>query len=483
MLDPNTIHLLKTAAQFDVHRWSDYPEVNEVVDSLFREFLAYRASKKLRIRGYEKYYRHLKVVVIDLFAANKLGFNPYRGISLRKNDYQQNSRYRHIHLKYDYLRGVLNALENLGYVEIHKGYRNKGGNGKRSRIKATNKLIDLFLSEHFRVKPLIENLGAVAVLQRTPDDELIILRDSKGEPLDYEDNPETLEMRESLKKINERLSNSQIVLDINDDQVRELTEIYGEMERFPLDLSRTSLYRVFNDPSFKLGGRFYGGWWENLPSRFRKYIRINHKPTVELDYSGHHLRMLYSREGIDAPEDLYAIDNSPFSREHLKLAALIVINASSRTSARKALIEKKLRIDTAALLALIEEHFAPVARHFYTNAGLELQYQDSQVAERVMLRMMERGAVVLPIHDSFIVRNSYEEELWDVMLEEYEKEFGYKTFLKKDRTVLEEEYAEKEPEVIDAEIKEIGFVSDDLEKLLDSENKKWFSSTFGIKGG
>jgi hypothetical protein len=32
MLTSEQVHLLKTASQFDVHRWSDYPEVNEVIE-------------------------------------------------------------------------------------------------------------------------------------------------------------------------------------------------------------------------------------------------------------------------------------------------------------------------------------------------------------------------------------------------------------------------------------------------------------------
>lgn len=136
MEDPALTHLLKTANQFDVHRWSDYPEVNAAVSSVFDEIKALRKLKGVRIREPAKVHRHLKVVIIDLVAATKLGFNPYRGISLRKNDYQNGTRYRRIYLKYDYLVGVLRDLEALGYIEVRKGYFLDHGKGKRSRIKA-----------------------------------------------------------------------------------------------------------------------------------------------------------------------------------------------------------------------------------------------------------------------------------------------------------------------------------------------------------
>jgi hypothetical protein len=406
-----------------------------MIECVFEEIEALRKSRPERIREKDKVRRHLKIVIIDLFAAHQLGFNPYRGISLHKPDYQKGTRYRNIHLKYDYLVGVLDDLEELGYIAKYAGYYLENGNGMRTRIKANNKLIDLILSEKFKVSFLIENVGASQVLQRKPDDEVIILHGPEGELVDYADTQETVDMRGNLERINAKLKGAHIVLAIDDDQVSELAGIYGQQERIPFDLGHNTLHRVFNDPSFTLGGRFYGGWWEGLPSRFRKYIRINHKETVELDYSGHHIRILYSREDIEAAEDLYAIQNCHFSREHLKLAALIVVNARSRTSALRALNDKKLGIDTRAILDFTEKHFAPISKYFYTDAGLELQYHDSVVAERVMLRMMGLGAVVLPIHDSFIVRNSYEEELWNVMLEEYERAFGSTTFLKRDKTV------------------------------------------------
>lgn len=477
-LDPETIHLLKTAGLFDVHRWSDYPEVNAVVTFVYHQIAKLRKSRRERIREANKVQKHLKVVILDLFAAHKLGLNSYRGISLHKPDYQKKSRYRKIYLTYDYLVGVINDLAELSYIEQHKGFFDRtGGKSKRTRIKATDKLLDLILSEDFKVKPLIEKVGAVKVLTRHPDDEAIILHGPDGELLDYIDSHETNRMRQILVDINARLNKATIVLDITDDQQQELAEIYKQQERLPIDFTKTSLHRVFNDQGFKRGGRFYGGWWQSLPSRFRKYIRINHKPTVELDYSGHHIRILYAREGIKAAEDLYAVDNCPFTRKQLKRAALIVVNARNRTSALRALNVKKLGIDTKALLGLIETHFAPISKYFYSDAGLELQYVDSMICERIMLRMMDKGAVVLPIHDSFIVRNSYEDELWRVMHEEYQRQFGSTTFLKRDQTVLDK------PDIEGAETQDLKFVSDDLDELLDFKSRSWVKDTFGTQSG
>ena len=61
----------------------------------------------------------------------------------------------------------------------------------------------------------------------------------------------------------------------------------------PLMLSKRSLYRVFNDTEFQTGGRFYGGWWQEIPSKYRDRITIDGKRTVASAYP-------VSREGSQA---------------------------------------------------------------------------------------------------------------------------------------------------------------------------------------
>ena len=64
--------------------------------------------------------------------------------------------------------------------------------------------------------------------------------------------------------------------------------------------------------------------------------------------------------------------------------------------------------------------------HFYTAAGNHLQFGDSQIAERIMLRFIREksGAVVLPVYDSFIVHHEYETELHEMMIEEFQRACG-----------------------------------------------------------
>ena len=103
--------------------------------------------------------------------------------------------------------------------------------------------------------------------------------------------------------------------------------------------------RIFNNKSFSDGGRFYGGWWQRIDSKFRKDIRMNNSPTVEIDYSALHVILAYSEAGIDYwqttnkdPYDLpvRGVNNPEHCRDITKLFLLLSLNASDEQALYKA---------------------------------------------------------------------------------------------------------------------------------------------------
>ena len=56
--------------------------------------------------------------------------------------------------------------------------------------------------------------------------------------------------------------------------------------------------------------------------------------------------------------------------------------------------------------------------------GNGLQFQDSQLAEQIMLHFAQRDVLILPVHDSFIITRGLYSELVDVMYDEFEKMFN-----------------------------------------------------------
>ena len=63
--------------------------------------------------------------------------------------------------------------------------------------------------------------------------------------------------------------------------------------------------RKFTNGTFDSRGRFYGGWWMDVPREYPKFIKTLSKPTAELDYSTLHPTILYLKEGLLPPKGAY----------------------------------------------------------------------------------------------------------------------------------------------------------------------------------
>ena len=68
-----------------------------------------------------------------------------------------------------------------------------------------------------------------------------------------------------------------------------------------------------------------------------------------------------------------------------------------------------------AVLKAAKAYHQPIAEFFCSGVGLSLQNQDSKMALDIISSLMRRGIVVLPMHDSFIVRREYDTELQTTM--------------------------------------------------------------------
>jgi len=76
-----------------------------------------------------------------------------------------------------------------------------------------------------------------------------------------------------------------------------------------------------------------------------------------------------------------------------------------------------LEMSWAELRDRIIKVHKPIADHFFKGVGNHLQFQDSNIAERVMLHFASMDAPALPVHDSFIVHHGYAEtgEIEEIM--------------------------------------------------------------------
>lgn len=430
---------------------SDMPAVGLIVEQLLAQ---YRQSSTIRPQDSEQYATLLKALVLDLFTAYSSDPNVYLRYSRSRSDYKA-CRYSPPFLGYDILIKLLNFLELTGHIEHHKGFLDRGtSRGRQARMRATGRLTTLFTGHGI----------SIADAHVSPGEEVIVLkvgRKDNAVRFDFEDTGETRRMRANLQTINSYLRQRTILLKLSDKEfpsfrlamMGKVSENPGE--RLPIDFSKVTLHRVFNE-NFDRGGRFYGGWWQSVPGRYRHLITINDKPTVELDYSGLHINILYAMEGQDAPEgDVYSLDGakSPL-RKLLKQIMLIMLNSNGEAQTigaiQKAIKEGKLSGKAfeqynapQALIPLInglKERHTAISRYFMSDSWGMLQKVDSDIAELVMLKFVELDAVALPIHDSFIVFDGYQEPLQRIMEDSFKAILGKPGIVKLERVSAREKF-------------------------------------------
>ena len=204
-----------------------------------------------------------------------------------------------------------------------------------------------------------------------------------------------------------------------------------------LDFNKVQLRRVFSRNSMKLGGRFYGAWWQQIPKEYRTHITINHLPTIEIDYSGLHPYMMYHLDGLTPPSgDMYEIglwstkDEEMVKRPIVKEFFNAIVNDEFGSYKMPMQSKKIIGLTNKKLREKLLGKHHKIAHHFNTGYGLTLQYEDSKLAERVILILLNQGIVCLPMHDSFIVQAIYKKQLIDAMDQAYFDRFHVKISMK-----------------------------------------------------
>jgi hypothetical protein len=320
--------------------------------------------------------------------------------------------------------------------------------------------------------------------------------------------PDVDRYRSSLYEYNQFLTKHCVALDLDDDQMKQLGQVMTQRaeedeegwwtekdQRMDhIDLSRVQLRRIFSRGSMEKGGRFYGGWWQSIPSDYRPHITIDGKKTCEVDYSSMSLRIIYAEQGFNVPvwEDLYDIGLPDWRgtddprRKPIKTFINAILNDESgryRLSPEK---QEILGIDHEELRSRVLERHRAIANQFDTGIGLYTQFMDSQIAEKIMHLMMDYEVPVLPIHDSFIVTAGYQLTFANVMKEAFHEVTGGRAGVEADGTRLKEHFGMSKERFNEEERKfekdpSLGIVSgkDILKAMLKEEEKSIMSTYVG----
>ena len=236
----------------------------------------------------------------------------------------------------------------------------------------------------------------------------IIMKDENKRIIRFKGTPFTKALRAKISTVNELYKKT----------------IFGTI--LDNDLAPVRLYpqlsAIFNNSSWECGGRLYcqsikGYNYQNIRKTERLRITINGSQTVQPDYSGLHIHMLYAELGVQfdqAPYIYYDKRKDPY-----KQAILRLLNAPTRRIALESLCHEVPNYDWQSVIRRIISYHRPIRQFLGSGVGLKLQNRDGRMAIDVLSHFAKRGIPVLPVHDSFIIATGYGDELKEVMQKVY----------------------------------------------------------------
>ena len=471
-------------------------QFNPLLDWLTREIVRFHEDELGRPRPntINQISTTIDCLLANLLNAHRISSACFVAISMTRGEYTR-SQYQQSHIGYDNLVRVVEFLRNSTppYIIFHRGFHDRRGGrhvGRVSRIKGTERLLNLIRGyQHqvdqgllnrgeFNMNAVIYDIGQythynplpaagrIAVPASTTSyvstSDVIRLKNADGDLVEYDNTDVTNGMRERLTRWNEFTSRHHwIDLLVSDDELEHLYErnpeeelqrdafSFGDDPQGPqyVDLTSVRLHRVFNRESFEKGGRFYGGWWQRVPAKYRRYITINGHPTKEFDYSNLHPAMLYARRGLPLAEDAYSLpDIDRAYRSLIKATFFKLVNALEGQRIRPPRDDAlPPGVTWAQLQEAVREKHAPIAQDLNTGVGLELQRVDSDIAEQAMWTMMAADILILPVHDSFITYHGADERLLAEMRRAYRDRMQAEINVDADPTFFED-VGEEAPE-------------------------------------
>lgn len=179
-------------------------------------------------------------------------------------------------------------------------------------------------------------------------------------------------------------------------------------------------YRSFNDNG-NLGGRVYCGLVQQMPKQARRsFLKIDDRPTVEVDFRASHLQLLsklITGKWIDI-EDPYSFnlpDGQKADRKKCKEFFTRAPNATNVYGAMKKAGWTKEEYEQ--YLEGFKATYPEISEWFGTKAGCYLQKIEGDIMETLMYEYFTKhNEILIPMHDAVICRQGIEEQVAQDML-------------------------------------------------------------------
>lgn len=403
----------------DVHRWSEHPEVHRLVGDLWTQhFLDFETDTGLpgqRPKGHPK--RQLRVLLLDLYVAWRNDPELCIGVQMTNSGYRPNSRYNALNIS-KVMIGLVHRAHDVGLIGFQPGSEFAG---RTSRIWASDTLASMFRSAKF---------GLIDIWPFHKQ-ESIILSLGGGKWREYEDTLASIGARQQVDDYNKLLHATFVDVPVLDTPVLSLPPKLPGRRPTKLQITQNDKHskRIYYRGDWELGGRLHGGFWQRMPKVWRPHLFINDLPTVEDDYSGLHIALLYGIEGETLEGDAYTLDlptafSSTEMRGLVKSLSLMAINAQSERKAFQAFradqetgsqLKRLTNQDLSMVLDGFKQRHPAIAGYLCSDQGVALMAIDGRITMRIIEQFTRERVPLLSLFDSYIVDAFHAPELRSAM--------------------------------------------------------------------
>jgi len=384
-----------------------------------------------RVRDRDDYHWHLETLLLNFFLAMRI--RPEMGVGIPKDKAWYS---KHPNLSYRRMWNIMDALIEQGYVkQIRQGVHNKDFKKKGVKKSKKNKYIKPRVGAYRARGSLMElffefNLNLYHVKTNLTDYNSVRAKEIK-----LSQSPKLKKYKKNLKRINEFYDQTQIDLYItNEEETTIRRQISHWHDRFEgiwkgdsaykeLNFRRKVAHRVFNDEELETHGRFYGGFWLDLPKEWRQRLVIDGGITAEIDFSYNHANILYNLAGLTMSHDDFLPDYDAYNlsnlnpqwkdnnyRDDVKLIFQYLLNNQDIEGVVRSIqirrsthprVPEGYRYWKDFVNHIMDAH-APIKEYFF-KGNMKLMNIDSQIMEQVMLKCVDNNICSLSIHDSLCV--------------------------------------------------------------------------------
>lgn len=424
--------------------WIDW-KINKNLESLREELiLEYLSFNQLPYKNTSSKYMKVSNVIgclLNNFSyAVRVG-NNFISVPLHKPTFSKSAIYNGVDtgrkVSYDYFVSVLGWLNDAGYARILLGQVltwKKNTTGTSSLVMPDQCSPSMLVFGDYiqeRVKDTQTDITAIPII------------------------PDVIQMRDEQKNVIEK------ALGRDEKRLLKILDSYNFSSRkFVITVGENyfdiQLRKVFNNSSWKQGGRSYvtGEGSTIMKRSFRKDIRINGNPTVEIDFKSLHPSMIAEFQGYKLPDgfDPYGIQlegyDSKILRSIAKIAFMCIFNSKNLAQATAA-VSQELRdltdengkslpaqwkqqglvpkvIQVKEILQELAMHNIYAQDWVFSGKGIFLQNTDSKIMDCVIQQFLDVDEFMIPVHDSVVVEERLKDFTIDAM------QVAYKQVMKTD---------------------------------------------------